>query len=179
MFTETGADAVYRKKASAHHMKNYLADLEKPLISAGIIHAHSNVDSADSSETDEEVSVEDVKDYIDSLFDLVPSTEEVLRIHEQPDSSIQPRLEVIPSPQPQSTLLSPVPAVAIYHRLILEKFPGISEALASNLASVNWIRRQRVQGFVQQALIEEPKPVQNRAAPSNTFKDSGMGDIHF
>lgn len=174
-----GTDAVYRKKTSAHKMKSYLADFEKPFLNAGLIHAPSNIDSDDNSETDEDVSVEDVKDYIDSLFDLAPSTEEVLHIHEQPDSSIQPRVEVISSPQVQPSQPSPAPAVAVYHRLILEKFPGIPEALAGNFASVNWIRRQRVQGFIQQAPNEESKQIQHRTAPSNTFKDSGMGTSIF
>ncbi|RPB04456.1 hypothetical protein L873DRAFT_1355138 [Choiromyces venosus 120613-1] len=131
-------------------------------------------DNPDSEDCEVEDLMEDINDSIESLYDLVPSTERLFLLHHnQPQEMLSPCLSSGKSVTPER---EPVVGVGIYRVKIHNKFPDISDDLAMCLAEVNWERWTRVRNMKPQvpgAPINTPS--MTKPEPSTIWIDSGLG----
>jgi hypothetical protein len=118
--------------------------------------------------------IEDIRDSVDCLYDLVPSIEELFLSKETTKAAIQ----ALGGQELEETQLVPdLPTPPQYYTFnIRDKFPTIDQTLAEVLGEINWARHQRIRQWITaQEESENPKPAP--VAPQE--EDSGLGDSVF
>lgn len=104
-------------------------------------------ESDDGSDIELSFTIDEIKDFNDSLFDLVPFLEmvQIGTPNEDPEIQILLNLTSSISNLSSSTILTGLRTEALsYQRNILDKFPKADLELVGIMAELNWLRHERI-----------------------------------